>query len=118
MTTIKFEAIENFRDFGGYATASGRGLKAGRLFRSANHAYATDGDLATSIPGVYAGGDIVTGAATVIKAMGAGRRAARSMKRYLGLRDTDAVYRPAPSWRERAFGLDPEERNAVRVRVS
>lgn len=30
----------------------------------------------TSIPGVYAGGDIVTGAATVISAMGAGRRAA------------------------------------------
>ncbi|RAI34672.1 NADPH-dependent glutamate synthase [Rhodoplanes serenus] len=79
---------------------------------------ATDADLATSIPGVYAGGDIVTGAATVIKAMGAGRRAARSMKRYLGLRDTDAVYRPVPSWRERAFGLDPEEHNAVRVRVS
>lgn len=33
----------------------------------------------TSIPGVYAGGDIVTGAATVISAMGAGRRAARSI---------------------------------------
>ena len=46
MTTIKFEAIDNFRDFGGYGTACGRGLKAGRLFRSANHAYATDGDLA------------------------------------------------------------------------
>ena len=28
----------------------------------------------TSIPGVFAGGDIVTGAATVISAMGAGRR--------------------------------------------
>ncbi|WP_309645208.1 tyrosine-protein phosphatase [Phenylobacterium sp.] len=41
-----FEGIENFRDFGGYATACGRGLKAGRLFRSANHAYATDADLA------------------------------------------------------------------------
>lgn len=46
MTTIKFEAIDNFRDFGGYGTACGRGLKAGRLFRSANHAYATDDDLA------------------------------------------------------------------------
>ena len=33
----------------------------------------------TSIPGVYAGGDIVAGAATVIEAMGAGRRAARSI---------------------------------------
>ena len=39
--------------------------------------------LATSIPGVYAGGDIVTGAATVIAAMGAGKRAARSIDQYL-----------------------------------
>lgn len=38
---------------------------------------------ATSIPGVYAGGDIVTGAATVISAMGAGRKAARSIHEYL-----------------------------------
>jgi len=33
----------------------------------------------TSIPNVFAGGDIVTGAATVISAMGAGRRAAREI---------------------------------------
>ena len=33
--------------------------------------------------GVFAGGDIVTGAATVIEAMGAGRKAARSIKDYL-----------------------------------
>lgn len=33
----------------------------------------------TSIPYVYAGGDIVTGSATVIEAMGAGRIAARAM---------------------------------------
>lgn len=38
---------------------------------------------ATNIPGVYAGGDIVTGAATVIEAMGAGRRAAAAMNEYL-----------------------------------
>lgn len=38
---------------------------------------------ATSIPGVYAGGDIVTGAATVIEAMGAGRRAAGTIDEYL-----------------------------------
>ncbi len=44
---------------------------------------ATDEDGATSIPGVYAGGDIVTGAATVILAMGAGKRAATAMDRYL-----------------------------------
>ncbi|HSM92708.1 MAG TPA: 2-polyprenylphenol hydroxylase, partial [Anaeromyxobacteraceae bacterium] len=38
---------------------------------------------ATSIPGVFAGGDIVTGGATVILAMGAGRRAAKSIATYL-----------------------------------
>ena len=37
----------------------------------------------TSLPGVYAGGDIVLGAATVILAMGEGRRAAASVNRRL-----------------------------------
>ncbi len=41
------------------------------------------GTQATSLPGVFAGGDIVTGGATVILAMGAGRRAARSIAAYL-----------------------------------
>ena len=39
--------------------------------------------LRTSKKGVFAGGDIVTGAATVILAMGAGRKAARSINEYL-----------------------------------
>jgi glutamate synthase (NADPH/NADH) small chain len=39
----------------------------------------------TSRPGVWAGGDIVTGAATVILAMGAGRSAANSIHKYLTL---------------------------------
>lgn len=38
---------------------------------------------ATSIPGVFAGGDIVTGAATVISAMGAGKKAAQAIDEYL-----------------------------------
>lgn len=37
----------------------------------------------TSIKGLYAGGDIVLGAATVILAMGEGRRAAKAMNEYL-----------------------------------
>jgi glutamate synthase (NADPH/NADH) small chain len=41
--------------------------------------------MATSLPGVYAGGDIVTGAATVILAMGAGRTAAAGILGYLGI---------------------------------
>ena len=38
----------------------------------------------TSIDGVFAGGDIVRGAATVILAMGDGKRAAAAIDRYLG----------------------------------
>jgi glutamate synthase (NADPH/NADH) small chain len=37
----------------------------------------------TAMKGVYAGGDIVTGAATVISAMGAGKRAAAAMHEFL-----------------------------------
>ena len=43
----------------------------------------TDEAGATSRPGVFAGGDAVTGAATVISAMGAGKRAAAAIHRYL-----------------------------------
>ena len=42
---MDFEGIENFRDFGGYATACGRGLRRGVLYRSANHGRATAADL-------------------------------------------------------------------------
>ncbi len=72
-----------------------------------------DADFATSVAGVYAGGDIVTGAATVIEAMGAGRKAARSMKAYLGIRDAA---------REAAggtlFGIDLREHNFARLRAA
>ncbi len=72
-----------------------------------------DAQFATSVAGVYAGGDIVTGAATVIEAMGAGRKAARSMKAYLGIRDAA---------REAAggtlFGIDLREHNFARLRAA
>ena len=43
----------------------------------------TDENGKTSLEGVYAGGDIVTGEATVISAMGAGKKAARAIHEYL-----------------------------------
>jgi glutamate synthase (NADPH/NADH) small chain len=46
----------------------------------------TDEDGKTNVEGIYAGGDIVTGAATVISAMGAGRKAASAMNQYLRLK--------------------------------
>lgn len=44
---------------------------------------ANEKTMQTTKPGVFAGGDVVTGAATVILAMGAGRTAAQAMHKYL-----------------------------------
>ncbi|MBC8412745.1 MAG: NADPH-dependent glutamate synthase [Nitrospira sp.] len=42
-----------------------------------------DEDGQSNLPGIFAGGDIATGAATVISAMGAGKRAARAIDVYV-----------------------------------
>jgi glutamate synthase (NADPH/NADH) small chain len=44
---------------------------------------------ATSVPGIYAGGDIVTGAATVILAMGAGKNSAIAIDEFIGKKPTE-----------------------------
>ena len=77
---------------------------------------AVDEEMATSIDGVFAGGDIVTGAATVIEAMGAGRRAAAAMKRYLGLADADVPY--ALTAADGPFGFAVDQRGHARVRIA
>ncbi len=51
----------------------------------------TDEGCRTSIPDVFAGGDIVTGSATVIQAMGAGKKAAESIDNFLRDMDNDAA---------------------------
>ena len=48
--------------------------------------------MATNIPGVYAGGDIIRGGATVILAMGDGRIAAAEMDKYLRRRLTSRLF--------------------------
>jgi hypothetical protein len=50
----------------------------------------------TSMPGVFAGGDIVRGAATVILAMGDGKRSAAAIDSYLS-----GVWPPEPAEVER-----------------
>jgi glutamate synthase (NADPH/NADH) small chain len=68
---------------------------------------------------VFAGGDIVTGAATVIEAMGAGRKAARSIKSYLGIRDPALGYDDAGGDAPPAlFGIAARERNFARIRIA
>jgi NADH-quinone oxidoreductase subunit F len=63
-------------------------------------------DYQTSIPKIFAGGDIATGAATVIKAIGAGQRVAESIDRFLrggnGREYPWRIHHPAK------IGLDPE----------
>jgi NADPH-dependent glutamate synthase beta subunit-like oxidoreductase len=56
-----------------------RGLALGKW----GYIIADEATQATNLPGVFAGGDIVTGGATVILAMSAGRRAARAIGAYL-----------------------------------
>jgi glutamate synthase (NADPH/NADH) small chain len=74
-----------------------------------------DDGLRTSMAGVFAGGDIVTGAATVIEAMGAGRLAAQGILDYLCVRDAGARY---DAGAETLFGIDLAERNFTRLSVA
>jgi len=57
------------------------GVELGRGNRVAVQA---DGSCATSVPGVFAAGDVVTGTLSVISAIAGGRKAASEIDRYLG----------------------------------
>ncbi len=63
--------------------------------------------MATSVPGVFAGGDAVSGPLTVVSAVGQGRRAALAMNRYLnGEKIADDVGSMMSSLVEAAFSTD------------
>jgi len=61
-------------------------LMAGGAPSSRRGRHPADAEGRTTRAGVFAGGDAVTGAATVILAMGAGRRAARAIDEYIRTR--------------------------------
>ncbi|AHF80898.1 oxidoreductase [Thermococcus paralvinellae] len=61
------------------------GLEVGK-----NGTIVVDENLMTSIPGVFAGGDAIRGEATVILAMGDGRKAAKAIHEYLTKREKNA----------------------------
>ena len=78
----------------------------------------TSATQATNLPGVFAGGDIVTGGATVILAMGAGRRAARAIGAYLQAARASGrspPRMPTPSCRRRLDGADAGLRRSSEV---
>ncbi len=53
------------------------------LDKTSKGCVAANEDGTTSVPGIFAGGDAATGAATVILAMGAGKNAAQSIDKYI-----------------------------------
>lgn len=73
----------------------------------------------TTVDGVFAGGDVVTGAATVVEAIAAGRKAAHAIDRWVASGraepEPEEVYSRRDAWREvRAEDLPPGPRAARR----
>jgi protein tyrosine/serine phosphatase len=96
---IDFEGVHNFRDFGGYETVHGRPLKRGLLYRSANHAYATEADLARMRD---------LGLATIIDLRRSEERAREPSKRWEGFAGTvieNDIVSDHPDWATMMRGL-------------
>lgn len=73
--------------------------------------------MATNKPGIFAGGDVVTGPATVLEAMRAGQIAAESIHRYLRGESLTRDYKPTASRLEvPAFEVSAEEEDLDRIR--
>jgi NADPH-dependent glutamate synthase beta subunit-like oxidoreductase len=70
---------------------------------------------ATRVEGVFAGGDVVTGPATAVHAMGDGRRAAESIRRYL---DGLPLTGPAPPARSLVAVGPPPEAAGAQARIA
>jgi len=64
---------------------------------SRSHTIAADSCGATSVKGVFAGGDAATGASTLIAAIAAGKRAAVSIDKYLARKKATLEYDPDPA---------------------
>jgi NADPH-dependent glutamate synthase beta subunit-like oxidoreductase len=88
---------------------SGLGAWAGEL--AAGFQVAPD-TLETAVPGVFAGGDMVTGPRSAVEAFAAGRRAALAIEAYLRQQPLPEVLPPLTS---RATGLIPDTDGAMPV---
>ena len=71
-------------------------------------------NLSTNLPGVFAGGDIVTGPASVVEAIKAGKQVARSIHRYLQGQPLEEKARiPIPRMRVEQVEIPEEERGLL-----
>ena len=76
-----------------------------------------DHTLATNIPGFFAGGDAVTGPATVVQAVGAGHRAAVSIDCYLRGKPYKGYWHPKPHLVVDRLELTEEDETLQRPRM-
>ncbi len=98
---LKLEGIDNLRDYGGYATACGRGLRTGRLYRSGHHNAATDQDLQSLAR---------LGIAVVVDLRRAEERARQPSRRHPGFAGDVVVSDfggPDESWEASLRGVEP-----------
>jgi heterodisulfide reductase subunit A-like polyferredoxin len=73
--------------------------------------------LQTSIPGVFAGGDVITGPATVIEAVDAGKRAARYMVKYLQGEELPTEWQDEPPYGDNWVEIPDDAPTLNRMRV-
>lgn len=101
---LSFEAIDNFRDYGGYGGADGAKVRSGVLWRSGHHGNATPADLAV----VHK-----LGIATVIDLRGDSERAANPCLRHREFAGT-VVYAPGETAGLKAAAAHEESAGEVR----
>jgi NADH-quinone oxidoreductase subunit F len=76
------------------------------------------GETQTPVPGIFAGGDAVTGPATVIKAIAAGQEAAREIDTFIRDRNGEPPYRePEEAWIDIPQVIDEEVEEKPQARM-
>lgn len=73
--------------------------------------------LQTSVPWIFAGGDVVTGPATVIEAVAAGKRAAKYISRFLQGEELPKEWVEEPAMGENWTEIPPDVERRERMRV-
>lgn len=71
--------------------------------------------MSTNLPGVFSGGDCVTGAATVVEGVGAGRKAAYAIHAYLGGADAQAIAKAIFAPKPRFFDIGASAKSAAEL---
>lgn len=82
-----------------------------------NHLVVDEETLETNIPGFFTGGDAVTGPATVVKAIGAGHRAAVSIDCYLRRKPYKGYWHPKPHLMLDRLELTEEDEKLIRPKM-